>query len=285
VPEGDTVYQAAKKLHRALGGRELVATTFRVPRYATLDLSGRELREVTSRGKHLLFRLEGGLSLHTHFEMDGVWHLYPKGRRWRAPAFQARVILETAEHQAVGFRLPVVEVFETRREAGRLAHLGPDILGADWDAREGARRLRSCGRKPIGDALLDQRVIAGWGNVYRCEICFLAGVSPWTPVEEVGDLERVAALGRRLIYANRSSAGHVTTGDTRPGRRHWVYGRKDLPCLRCGTPVRKSGGPVERVTYWCPHCQHSPATVTAAGAAGQHLGPGREVYSREDAPL
>jgi formamidopyrimidine-DNA glycosylase len=259
VPEGDTVYLAATRLRAALAGKTLRRTDFRVPRLATVDLAGRSVDAVAPRGKHLFLRLSGGLTLHTHFRMDGAWHLYRGGERWRGPAWQVRAVLETDLWTAVGFQLPVLELLESAREAEVVAHLGPDPLAPDWDAQEALRRLCAQGERPIGEVLLDQRVIAGPGNIYKCEICFLRGLDPWTPVSKVREPERLIDLLQRSLYANRHIPGHVTTGDTRHGRQHWVYGRGGLPCRRCGTPIRKHapepGIDGERVTYWCPSCQ------------------------------
>jgi endonuclease VIII len=260
VPEGDTVWLAGYNLRRALAGEQLVRSDFRVPRHATTDLSGRRILEVVSRGKHLLWRFDDGLSLHSHFLMDGSWHLYRRGQRWRSPGFEARVVLETESWQAVGFRLPVVDLIETAREDEIVGHLGPDLLGDDWDADEAAARLTARTDMTIGEALLDQTVMAGVGNVYRCELCFLRGLDPWTPVPDVADRRGVVDLAKRLLELNRHSARHVTTGVDRPGRTHWVYGRKGKACRRCGTFIRRAGQPSygsERIVYWCPSCQHS----------------------------
>ena len=254
MPEGDTVYLSATRLHRALAGDALTATDFRVPRYATLDLAGCFVDEVTSRGKHILMRLSDDLTLHTHFKMEGAWDLYRRGRRWRNPAWQARVVLETEAWVAVGFRLPMIDVLPTSEEDRVVGHLGPDPL-RDWDAREALMRLEKDLGRPIADALLDQTIVAGLGNVYKSEICFLRGVHPQTPVERAGDLSAVVALGARLLQANRATGRQITTGDARPGRTSWVYGRGGEPCRRCGTPIEKSPEAEGRVSYWCPSCQ------------------------------
>lgn len=262
MPEGDTVHLAAQRLHAALAGAVLTRTDFRVPRLATIDLAGSRVAAVTAHGKHLFLRLDPGKILHSHLRMDGAWHLYRPGERWRGPAWQVRAILETAEWVAVGFRLPVLELLSLARAAVLRARLGPDPLGEDWDPAEVARRLAAAAGRTISDALLDQRIVAGIGNVYRCEICFLRGLYPWASVEAVPDLPGLARLIGRLFQANRGRADHVTTGDPRPGRHHWVYGRGNLPCRRCGDLIRKrdaSPGPDgERVTYWCPTCQPAP---------------------------
>lgn len=257
MPEGDTVYLAGTRLRRALEGETLTRTEFRVPRYATTDLSGRRLNEVVVRGKHLLFRIEGGWTLHTHFQMDGSWHLYRPKEKWRGPSHQVRAILVTEPWTAVGFRLPVVDLLQTTDEDEVVGHLGPDPLSETWDEDEAVRRMQDRGEISIAHALLDQSLMAGLGNVYKCEVCFLRGIHPDTPVREIHDLREVVRLGARTLRANRTTGNQVTTGINRPGKRHWVYGRGGEPCRRCGTRIAKSGGSIgeDRVTYWCPKCQ------------------------------
>jgi formamidopyrimidine-DNA glycosylase len=258
MPEGDTVFLAATRMHTALAGQRLVATDFRVPRFATADLSGQVVREVAARGKHLLLRTDAGTTLHTHFKMEGAWHLYRPGERWRGPDFQVRAVLRTEPWVAVGFRLAICELLPTAREHEVVGHLGPDVLGPDWDPAEALRRLRADPGRAIGTALLDQRAIAGPGNIYKSEVCFLRGVDPWTPVGQVDDLEGMVDLLKRLMEANRTTGNQITTGDTRPGRTTWVAARTGRPCRRCGTPIRKADQASydgERVTYWCPICQ------------------------------
>lgn len=264
MPEGDTVYLAATRLNDALGGDVLVETDFRVPSLATVDLSGRRVENVVARGKHLLFRLDGGMTLHTHFKMEGSWHLYRPEEQWRGPQHQVRAVLWTADQVAVGFRLPVLEVLATDREQEVVGHLGPDPLGEDWDAGEAVRRLRAHSDEEIGSALLDQRVIAGPGNVYKSEVCFLRGIHPRTTVASVPDIDALVGLLARLMQANRMTGMQITTGDTRRGRMHWVYGRVGQPCRRCRTPIQRdtqTGYGGDRVTFWCPHCQPDPGTA------------------------
>jgi endonuclease-8 len=271
VPEGDTVWLTANRLHAALAGQPLVRADLRVPKLATVDLVGRRLLAVVPRGKHLMARLEGDVTLHSHLQMDGAWHLYGAGERWRGgPPHQVRAVLGTAGRIAVGYRLPVLEVLPTTEEDGAVGHLGPDLLGPDWDAPAALARLAADPGRPVGEALLDQRNLAGIGNVYVAELCFLRGVTPWTPFGAVPAPERLVALAGRLLSANKARPGHVTTGDTRRGRTHWVYGREHQPCLRCGTPVRSArhganGPQQDRVAYWCPRCQRGP--VPGAGAS------------------
>jgi endonuclease VIII len=193
MPEGDTVWLAGRRLHDALAGDRLTRSDFRVPQLATTDLAGRTVTEVVSRGKHLLTRVDDDLTLHTHFRMDGTWHLYRPGDRWRGgPQWQVRVLLETAAWQAVGYRLPVVELLPRDREDDAVGHLGPDILGPDWDPAEAVRRLAAQPDREVGDALLDQRNLAGIGNLYKAESLFLAArvhgsvTSPTCPAWSTG---------------------------------------------------------------------------------------------------
>ena len=273
MPEGDTVFLAATRLNAALAGRVLTKTDFRVPQLATTDLSGRSLEQVVARGKHFLFRIEGGVTLHTHYKMDGEWHLYRHGERWRGPGFQVRVVLETKDFVAVGFQLAIVELLDTDAESEAIGHLGPDPLGKDWDVERVVAALLEHPEEEIGTVLLDQRSLAGLGNVYKSEICFLAGIHPWTRVRDVESLRSVVELAARLMNANRTTGSQITTGDLRPGRRRWVYGRSGKRCFRCGSPIRKAdqagyGG--DRVTYWCPICQ--PETSQARPVAVETAG-------------
>ena len=265
MPEGDTIWLTAQRLSEALAGSVLVKSDLRVPRLATADLSGHRIEAVVPRGKHLLFRLDNALTLHSHLRMDGAWQIYLPGERWRGgPAHQIRAVLATAERNVVGYRLPVLDLVRTAREDTVVGHLGPDLLGPDWDADEAVRRLLAAPDRPIGEALLDQRNLAGIGNVYKSELCFLRGVTPWTPTAQVPEPERMVDLAHRLLDANKGRYGHITTGDTRRGRMHWVYDRARQPCMRCGTTVRVAelGPPGEgRVTYWCPTCQSGPGPV------------------------
>ena len=266
MPEGDTVWLAARSMHAALAGKVLRRTDFRVPRLATVDLSGRTVVEFVARGKHMLLRLDDGRTLHSHFEMDGSWHLYAPGERWRGgPAHQVRAVLEVDGAVAVGYRLPVLELLPAGGEDAAVGHLGPDTCGPDWDLDEAVRRLRTRPERWVGPALLDQRNLAGIGNLYKAEALFLRGVTPWTPVGEVEDLPALVSLAQRLIASNRERWSQATTGDTRPGRQHWVFERSGRPCRRCGTPIRSAEQEEPddpgrgRLTYWCPHCQRGPA--------------------------
>jgi endonuclease VIII len=262
VPEGDTVWRACRRLNEALAGQVLTRSEFRVPSLAAIDLTGVAVREVTSRGKHQLFRLSNGLTLHTHFRMDGVWKIYPRGRRWSGgPAFEIRAVLATDDHDVVGYRLPVIELVPTAAEDKVVGHLGPDLLGPDWDLDEAVKRIAAHPDRTIGEALLDQRNLAGLGTFYRAELLFLHGVHPRAPVREVRSLRRIVERAQLLLQANRWRPEQSTTGDLRPGRRSYVYQRSGQPCSRCGTHIRTEDlGPPgeERPSYWCPRCQPSP---------------------------
>ncbi|SCL48620.1 zinc finger domain-containing protein [Micromonospora peucetia] len=279
MPEGDTVWNTARVLHRALAGTRLTGSDFRVPQLATTDLAGWTVRESASRGKHLLLRLTaptddtappadaarpdeatrtgGGArwTLHSHLRMDGAWRAYAPGERWTArPAHLIRVVLHGDRAVAVGYHLHELTLVPTTEEESLVGHLGPDLLGADWDPAEAVRRLAAHPDATISEALLDQRNLAGVGNLYRCEVLFLRGVSPWTPVRAVPDLGGAVALAQRLLAANRGRWTQSTTGSLRRGQTSYVYGRRAQPCRRCGTAIRKEELG-ERVTYWCPVCQ------------------------------
>ncbi len=262
MPEGDTVWLAGRRMHEALAGRVLTRTDFRVPQLATADLTGRSVLEVVPRGKHLLTRVEGGLTVHTHFRMDGSWHLYAPGARWTGgPDWQVRLVLENAVQVAVGYRLPVIDLLETAREDEVVGHLGPDLLADAPDLAQASANLLSRPGDEVGTALLDQRLLAGLGNLYRCEVLFLQGLSPWLPVGEVPDVDRLVERSRRLMHANRERPEQSTTGSLMRGQQHWVFERSGRPCRRCGTRVRSTeqgAAPRQRLTYWCPRCQPGP---------------------------
>jgi endonuclease-8 len=258
VPEGDVVWSTARRLHEALAGRVLTRSDFRVPRYATVSLAGQTVTEAVSRGKHLLIRTDRGLTVHTHLKMEGTWRVSPVSGRPPARGHTLRLLLANADWIAAGYQLGITEVLRTAREDQVTGHLGPDLLGADWDPAEAVRRLASAPGRPVGEALLDQRNLAGLGTIYMSETLFLGGVDPARPVGSVPDLGSLVSLGHRLLDANKDRAGHVTTGDAGRGQENWVYGRAGRPCRRCGTVIRRGeAGPPgqERVRFWCPSCQ------------------------------
>ncbi|MBO9625945.1 MAG: Fpg/Nei family DNA glycosylase [Microbacterium sp.] len=256
MPEGDTVFRTARRLDDALAGADVTRFDLRVPRAATVDLTGQPVHGAAARGKHLLLRI-GESTLHSHLRMEGAWFVYRPGEKWRHPAFKVRAIVGTAAREAVGVDLAEVEVVPTREEERLVGHLGPDPLSAEWDAAEAIRRLGSDTRA-IHVALLDQRNVAGFGNEYAAELLFLRGILPTTPTPEV-DVAALLDLGARTIRANRDRADRTFTGINRPGQTTWVYGRAGRPCRRCGTLIRRGelgADPTrERITFWCPSCQ------------------------------
>lgn len=256
MPEGDTVFRAARRLHEALAGHPVARFDLRVPQVATVDLTGEVVHAVVPRGKHILHRI-GAWTLHSHLKMEGEWHVYRRGGRWRKPGYKARAIVGTTEWDTVGFDLADIAVVSTEREGELVDHLGPDPLAQDWDPAEAARRLVADPRE-IHVALLDQRNVAGFGNEYANEILFVRGILPTTPAPEV-DTASLVEVGTRMIRANRDRSGRTFTGDSRPGQSTWVYRREGRPCRRCGTQIR--GGELgadptrERIIFWCPVCQ------------------------------
>jgi endonuclease-8 len=212
------------------------------------------------------------LTIHSHLKMEGTWQIYPPGGRWRKPGFTARCVLRTATADAVGFSLGLLEVIRTSEEDAVVGHLGPDILGPDWNLAEAERRIRAAPDVPIGVALLDQRNLAGIGNIYRCEACFLSGVHPAAPVSAVPDLAAMITHAKVLLEANLGPGRRTTVlspGGRAVGRTpglpgYWVYRREHQPCVRCRTPVRrgvlaKAAGTEERDIYYCPNCQPAPS--------------------------
>jgi endonuclease-8 len=268
VPEGDVVWRAAHRLNAALGGRVLTLSDLRWPSLATVDLSGRVVVEVVSRGKHILARVAAGgadppVTLHSHLRMEGSWHVHRTGQGWRSRSDGGiRAVLANDTWTAVGHKLGMLDLVPTADEHTLVGHLGPDLLGADWDAAEALRRLRRDPQRSIGEALLDQRNVAGIGTFFLAETLFLRGITPWTPVADVPDVPAVVALAHKLLDVSRVRGLQVTTGDTRPGRTNYVHARSGRPCLRCGTPIRVASiglAPQDRVVFYCPHCQRGPA--------------------------
>lgn len=256
MPEGDTVFRAATKLREALEGKELTRCDVRVPKFATVDLTGSVVDEVLSRGKHLFIRV-GDASIHSHLKMEGAWLI--GGQIRRVPEYKIRILLQTSDSRAAGVDLGVLEILPRDRDMEAVAHLGPDLLGGDWEPRVARANLIEDPQRPLAEALLDQRVMAGVGNVYANELCFVTGYLPTTPVGIVKDPLRMVQRARDMLWLNRSRVNRTTTGDTRSGRDLWVYGRRGRPCRRCGTPIQsdspRPGNPGDRVSYWCPVCQ------------------------------
>jgi endonuclease VIII len=287
MPEGDAIFRTARTLHRALAGQEVVRFESVLPALTRVHedapITGRTIERVTAAGKHVLMQFSalrhaedaaaeargGSLILRTHLRMNGSWHIYRPGERWQRPGRDMRVVIATAGFEAVGFNIPVAEFLKPRDAARHddLRLMGPDLLGEPFDADEAIRRFRQSGALEIADALLNQRIVAGVGNIYKSEVLFLARVDPFTRVADVADerLRDMLAIARTHLKANVTDPqGGITTyrgyrrGDGRGGGadRRYVYGRARQPCRTCGTPIRvRAQGPHARLTYWCPQCQ------------------------------
>ena len=269
MPEGDTIHRTAATLRQALAGQTLTAIESTVPavagRLQLTPLVGGRVDAIEARGKHLLIHLAppaGGepLVLHTHMRMTGSWHLYRPGEPWRKPARRARVVLQTEAFVAVCFNAPVVALLEAAqlRRHPELARLGPDAAAEGFDLDAAVARLRSRPEREIAVALLDQSALAGVGNVYKSEVLFLAGISPFRPVRTLSDGELRALVERchRLLRLNCAQPIRRTHFALNERERLWVYGRQGKPCRRCGTPIRRRlQGEEARSTYYCPRCQ------------------------------
>jgi endonuclease VIII len=272
MPEGDTIFRAARTLHRALAGRVVTSFESVYPALTRVDaqrpLTGRTIAEVSARGKHVLIAFSGDLVLRTHMRMHGSWHLYRPGERWRQPSRDMRVMIGTDAFVAVGFRVPEAEFIERRllSRHRQLRQLGPDLMDPSFNRDDVIRRIRTCGPATIADVLLNQRVLAGIGNVFKSEILFAAGVNPFATAADLDNetLDRILIIAVRQLRSNVSlqhrrltpASGRRTTGSLHPSKGLWVYGRVGEPCRTCGQPiVLDKGGRDARLTYWCPRCQ------------------------------
>jgi endonuclease VIII len=257
MPEGDTIYGAARRIRGALVDAEILSVEtphrrFERDRWPE-RLGGRGVRAVESKGKHLFIRFDGGLTIHSHLRMTGWWGVYERGRRWGKAPSRAWLVIRTAEHEVVQFAGPVLELMTDSRSRfdHRIARLGPDVLADQFDEGAFLRRLRADDpTRGVGDALLDQRNLCGIGNLWKAEACFLAGLDPWRQLGEVTDEEALSAVRavRPLMLRSGRNGGHA--------RERWVFERAGRPCRRCGTTIRARGqGDDNRTTYWCPECQ------------------------------
>jgi len=261
MPEGDTIFRAAATLDRWLTGREVTAARTTVDRLPAAKLVGQTVDAVEARAKHLLVRFSGGSVLHTHMKMTGSWHVYSKGERWQKPPSQARFVLEAGERVAVCFNAPVVELLAAKGEQlhPSLVGLGPDVLKRPVDLVEVRRRAaRTPPAMPVGELLLDQRVVSGIGNIWRCESLFVRRLDPWRPRSEVTDdeLDAVVSVAADLMMKSARPSDVVGRDFGGGSDRPWVYGRSRRPCYRCRTPIRVGHmGAQARLVYWCPSCQ------------------------------
>ncbi|MGA7615784.1 MAG: DNA-formamidopyrimidine glycosylase family protein [Thermoanaerobaculia bacterium] len=273
MPEGDTIFRAARTLQLALGGKSVTDFQTVLPALSRIDedepLRGRTVLRVEPRGKNLLIHLSGDLTLYSHLRMNGAWHVYRSGERWQRRSDDMRVVIGTEEWSAVGFRIPVLEFRRTTELARHpvLRALGPDLLGDEPDVDAALANLRARAEVVIADALLDQHVAAGIGNVFKSEVLFVRGVAPQRRVADLSEeqLRGLLETARKMLRSNVSDRtdGRLvyggprrTAGGLRPTERLWVYGRRDRPCRRCGTPIAwQRLGRDARSTYWCPRCQ------------------------------
>ena len=313
MPEGDTIFRAARTLHRALAGRTVTRFESVFPSLSRVDvdapLHGRTIERVEARGKHLLIWFSGALVLRTHMRMHGSWHIYRPHERWRRPRHSMRIVLETEDIHAIAFDVPVAEFAtpDVLERTPQIRELGPDPLAEGFVPEEAARRIKARGDAEIADVLLDQTAIAGIGNVYKSEVLFAGRVNPFVKVRDLQpeDVDRLVAVSMKFMRANvaegapaaietyrglrRTTLRHAqgrpehrrgTTGRYDPGSRLWVYGRAGKPCRICGGPIsRRRQGPHARSTYWCPRCQLAKGSgeVRASGVGPQknHAPPGR----------
>ena len=278
MPEGDTIFRTARTLGRALTGRPIIGFRSTYPLLTRFDddtpLTGQIVESVESRGKWLLIHFSGGATLATHLLMSGSWHIYRHGDRWQQPRANMRIAIENSDYIAVGFRVPVAKMLKPGElaRATRIPVPAIDLLSEQFDAEEVARRLVLHGSEEIADVLLHQEVLAGIGNVFKSEVCFVTGINPFCKVAALNG-QAVAALiaaSRRLVAANvlEDSGDTIvtfggrhrrTTHESDPGESLWVYGRRGEPCRRCAESVRmRIQGPDARVTFWCQRCQPMP---------------------------
>jgi len=257
VPEGDTIWRAADRLNTALAGQVITESDFRVPQLATASITGAAVLHVRARGKHLLMRLNDGRTLHSHLGMDGSWRIEHPETRW--VRHTVRLMLATDRWRAVGHLLPTIDLLATAREDTVVGHLGPDLLGEDWNAELAIGNLLRDGSIPVSQALLDQRNLAGIGNVYASELPFLIGVHPATPVNQVSDLPELLRLAQRHLRRNCHTRRRTTTGWEQADQALYVYGRAGRACRRCESTIA-AATQQDRVRYWCPTCQPMAAT-------------------------
>ena len=275
MPEGDTIWRTARRLNEALADQVIVDADLRWPGLSTADLRGMRTLQIVSRGKNLLHRLDAGFTLHSHLRMEGQWRVESTARMAKRALTnpQLRAVVATERWTALGLRLGSLHLVATRDEDLLLGHLGPDVLGPDWDATEAARRI-GASSATIGSALLDQRNLAGVGTLYASETLFLERLSPWHPASGLASAEvrRVVDRVRRLLDVNRHNVIQSTTGVQRHGETTYVHGRSGRPCRRCGNPIRVSvlgTPPKDRAFFYCPSCQGG----LAAGDEGRRQGP------------
>ena len=274
MPEGDTIYRAARTLDRAIGRKVITGFETMLPKLGRVDedtpIAGRTVEKVEAHGKWMLMHLSGGLILLTHMLMSGSWHIYRPGEAWKTSRRDMRIVIETADMIAVAFRVPVAEFHteESLRRRQGLNRLGQDVLAEQFDPQKAMESLRSRPELELAEAVLNQSVLAGPGNVFKSEICFACRLSPFRAVASLNEeeLRRVVETAQKYMTANITgtsgdkivtySGFRRTTGRSDPYARLWVYGRAGEACRQCGTAIEvKRQGVNARKTYYCPHCQ------------------------------
>lgn len=278
MPEGDTIFRTARSLGRALAGKPITVFRSTYPKltrfHQDTPLTGQTVQSVEARGKWLLIHFSGGGTLATHMLMSGSWHIYRHGERWQQPRFNMRIVIENSSYIAVGFRVPVAEMHNAQSLARnrRIPPPDTDILNPDFNVNEAIQRIQQHGREEIGDVLLHQEVLAGVGNVFKSEVCFVTGINPFCKVAALSRDQIASAVtaSQKLVGANvlEDSGDTIvtyggqrrrTTHESDPSASLWVYGRNNEPCRKCGEPVRRRiQGPDARVTFWCQRCQPMP---------------------------
>lgn len=278
MPEGDTIFRSARSLNRALAGKPITGFRSTYPLLTRFHddtpLTGQTVESVESRGKWLLIHFSGGGTLVTHMLMNGSWHIYKPGERWQRPPSTARIVLENSDYHAVGFDVPVAEM-HTPPSLARNRRISPpagDLLSADFNEQDAMQRIRSNLDEELGNVLLRQKVLAGVGNVFKSEICFVTGLNPFRKISTLtqDQIANVIAVARRQLGSNvmedspdsivtYRGIGRRTTSQADPSANLWVYGRRGLPCRTCGERIRgRMQGIDARITYWCPRCQPMP---------------------------
>jgi endonuclease VIII len=264
VPEGDTIFRAAATLNRALAGSVVTRFETQLPPLARVDadhpIAGRTVEFARATGKWLQIGFSGDLVLLTHMLMNGSWHIYRPGEAWGRSSYHMRIVIATPAIIAVAFNVPIAEFHTTKSLARRQGfnQLGPDVLSTCFDEAKTVSMLESHPDLEIGVALLTQSIVAGLGNVFKSEVCFLAGVNPFQPIGHLSrnQLEALVSIARKLMAASVTASSRQTTGRSNPAERLWVYHRNGEPCRKCGVLIlsRKQGAEA-RTSFWCPICQ------------------------------
>jgi endonuclease-8 len=262
MPEGDTIHRAARTLHAALAGRVITRFETVFPHLERVEMTGRTIESVDAAGKNLLMHFSGDVHMRTHMRMNGSWHLYRPGERWRKRFHEMRITMETDAWVAVAFNVPVAEMHDSRslERQDDLLNIGPDFLGETFDWDEAKHRIRERPDEEIANVLLNQRVVAGIGNEYKSELLFMTGISPFAKVLDLTDeqLDRILKTSRKIMQANiaKRSPARITTFSLDPSAKQYVYSRGGKPCRKCGTPISYAKqGKDARGTYWCSRCQ------------------------------